>query len=859
MNIGTAMFDELKKILLSFQVKYEYKSKEKETDDSRSKADFYHMAKVETDKFEYFKTFEVEAVRMSGIATSETTINLYASKPELIPLNLRDAMMVGYRKHLLSTYKDDNPYYRMMSGKPNDDDYEFVYVDPETAVQLNINQMTPIHELGAAEHMALVSIGYMTKVIEDHPTKQYLRYVGDLAIDPDDARNVKNFGILRIDNSVDNTLYEQFVSIYGESREYSVNVLYNREFSSRYKYYDEFMGLNILVMTIQRMFVGTYQNVISRDFFDLLTIKNLFDCYQIPFIENLPLERQRLLVKNINKLLYYKSTNRVLNDVCVLLGYEQLNIMQYYLVKKHKLDVNGNPVFYSKTVVNESTGEEETIPDFEKMYELYFQSVDINERNLSLAFTTSTTQRQYIDVVTQDPYWWDEDNELKDKLYEEEFNFIETKYLSINVMHRLSKMIFEVTHFLRMIIDKKPQSRYVHMTLPKLFGSEDISIFDVVVFLSAIISKKNGMMGDILDTTTKRMTVLGFNFRADFVAIKKMINSIPQYDKSLLKYISNLNISNPTDINKLYINVKGIHGAMQQVLATTQDLKTYRAYKKLYKALMITDDTNALFKMTDGTVAKTYLEYLKSEAPFMGAFVEDASEDDLNSAIEHAVHRISILITELKYLSILSEENDMMINALMTLLRFFKSYTTDFTSFDILYVMDDRATQMVKLVSDLNRLSVEFELTRDETPLIVNDKFNLLNSVMTQKERITMKDGYTVSAGYRNDDMVNMLDMITAVTSDIKYRMDSFMNEKVYIIGHMSRSDIIKMRDRFSLFYKFDTNEHITFEEQLFDFEKHLDINDSLDLSYSDIIALMNDNYMKDIMTVKDKLIILES
>lgn len=120
-------------------------------------------------------------------------------------------------------------------------------------------------------------------------------------------------------------------------------------------------------------------------------------------LKNLPIDRQRLLVRNINKLLRYKSTNRVLQDVCSLLGYEQLNLVQHYLVKKHVLDVNGNPVFYTKQIEDPTTNEMIEVPDYRRMYEIYFHSVDINEKNLALAFTNATSQRQYIDIVTSDP------------------------------------------------------------------------------------------------------------------------------------------------------------------------------------------------------------------------------------------------------------------------------------------------------------------------------------------------------------------------------------------------------------------------------------------------------------------------
>lgn len=909
MDIGSAMFDELKKIMSTIEVKYDYKSRAFETDESRTHSEFYQLAKMESDLFEHFKTFDEGAVRESGIASSPITIELYAKNPSLIPIESRDLMMRGYRRWMIETYIDKNEYFRIMSGYPSDTDLDYLYVDPEYVEAFGISPLTPVHELSDGELLALSSVGFIEKLIKENPQKRYLQFLGINSVDPSVSRAAKNFGIVRIDSTVDSTLYEQFIKTYTECREYVVTVLYNRDFSTRYRYYDEFMAMNILLMTVQRMFVSTFQNVVSRDFFDLVTIKNLFDCYQIPFIENLPIDRQRLLVRNINKLLRYKSTNQVLQNICTILGYEQLNIVQHYLVKKHIMDVNGNPVFYTKTVLDEDTMEYVEVPDHKKMYEIYFQSVDISERNLALAFTDVSSQRNYVDIVTSDPYWWSEDDELMEALYEEEFNFIETKYLSINVMHRLSKMTFEVVHFLRMILDKKSQSRYITMSLPKIFGNESVSIFNSVVFLCALISKRSGMEGNILNSVTKNMTILGFDFKEDFEKIKKMINSDPIYSKDLLRHFNNLNIATPTDINRLYTNISDLAYKLKAVLANTQNIDEYRAYRKLYKAILVMDDTNTMFKMSDGAMATTYSEYLESEVPYMGAYIADATIDDINTGIEHTIHRISTIASELKYLSIISEENDIMINALMTLLRFFKSYTTDFTSFDVMYIMDDRAEQMVKLVPDIDLISSTDDITHD---INVSDKLHIDGHIYHGDDSKTHAVMETISTGYTFKDSVELYDMFSKVSAynlhahnlfykdvldistsveysdSIKYvdgidiisnvkdsidisvheklHIDTLINEKImlkskelfHIISSIKYKHSIPFRDRVDRVFKLALEDGITITDSLSPTFKSIQLIDYLDMNYSDMITVSVNDTLPDKMNIRDQLIIVQ-
>ena len=70
-------------------------------------------------------------------------------------------------------------------------------------------------------------------------------------------------------------------------------------------------------------------------------------------------------MKNLNSLLKYKSSDKVLYSICELLGFGDINILKFYLSKVHKMDSNGNPIFLYKEVMNEQTGEMETVYDYE--------------------------------------------------------------------------------------------------------------------------------------------------------------------------------------------------------------------------------------------------------------------------------------------------------------------------------------------------------------------------------------------------------------------------------------------------------------------------------------------------------------
>ncbi|MNW62183.1 hypothetical protein D3C74_403000 [compost metagenome] len=137
-------------------------------------------------------------------------------------------------------------------------------------------------------------------------------------------------------------------------------------------------------------------------------------------------------------------------------------------MKEHRLDEHGKPVFPFKEVPD-GNGGTMLVEDSERMYNLFFQSVELKERNQALALSDTSTILDYNQVIVDDPYWWSDDDELKEHLYKSEFNFIETKFLSMNVMYKMTEMLFEVVYVFRLLLDKKDEELSITLELPRLF------------------------------------------------------------------------------------------------------------------------------------------------------------------------------------------------------------------------------------------------------------------------------------------------------------------------------------------------------------------------------------------------------
>lgn len=701
MNTIDYIYRDLKEILDTVVVKYDRKAKDAETVESRRESDKYINAKLELDTFRSHAKFSKDAIRNCGVFNEET-VELYHSDKNLIPESMRDRVVKEERFLILENYEEKNNYYRELIGLPNTDDFDFIYLPIDVCRKYNLSSRLAIHEYRVDE-IYKIERTVLPELIEQYPDKGYLKYLGSNKVDLVEARRANNFEIIRSSLSQDVVFLNKFFEAYMSCREYFTSVIYIKEFSSRYDLYDNFIAMNIMLMCIQRLMVNTIQIGVHRDFYDLHSIQSLFNSYGLPFFEDLPLDYQRSIMKNLNMLLRYKSTDKVLYDISNILFFDRIKIFKYFLIKDRNFDKKGNPIFAYKEVENEF-GEIEIVEDVEKMYSFYFQSTDVLERNTALALENSQHKLSYEEVTENDMFWWS-DEDVQKVLYEQEYNYVESKYLSVTVMYRITETMFESIYALNMLADKKESStNSIYITLPRI-TSEKVSVFDAVIMLFALTSKKCGMKGNIISQPTQILSVLGFNFKANFDAIIEQVyankSNLPD---EIVKYLINLDITSAKDINDMYYNIRWLADFLTERINTTTSLKEYRACSDLYKTLMIKDYTTDILKKRDGSVASTYTDYLLDQNPKLGKFVESCTKNNVDVYIKHILGKINELIPELEHMSTLEGSDGILINALMKLIEFFKSYTVDLESLNVLYVMDSKYYNMIRMVHDIKHI-----------------------------------------------------------------------------------------------------------------------------------------------------------
>ena len=783
------IMNDIRKITENVIIKYSNEANKYETLESQREADKYVAAYMERDKFGSYYNYDFDVMAKAGI-TNLNDLNTYYYDKWKIPHKKRDLVLKYQREVTINEYEERNDYYRVLIGKPpiNTPEEEFIYLTQEQMDYYKIDEVRPIHEY-PEEIIIKLERFIIPDLIELHPDKEYLKHMGSKAVNLIRAREAKNFDIIFTDIVLDNVFLRAFFQTYDFCREYFMSTVYNVALRNRYELYDNFIAMCIMIMTIQRMIVDTIKTAIDRDFYDIANLKKFFDCYGVPFFEDLPLDYQRNIVKNMNLLIRRKSTDMCLYDITNVLMLNNVNIYKYYLVRDRLLTEDNEPITKYKTVLDDYGNEQEVL-DYEAMYDFYFQSMDIYEKNVIAEIESKANKYHYNEVTDEDVHWWEDDDLLKEK-YERQYNFIETKYLGINIMQNLTRLLYDTTYFIHLLIDNKDTTTpmearilntdamktgtdYLYLKLDRLTPIP-VSIFDSVVIMCALVCKKNGMKGNIItEHAGQILSVLGFNFEANFELIRNSINKYKYHfkDKSILKYLDLLDVQKVEDIEILYNNFYNFAEFCKERVANTEDIREYRAYKELFKVFTVREEVGKAFEMHDGKIAKTYMEYLYDKLPNIASMIDKLHKDKLGVYIDHVLGKLNELIPDLEYVLSINGTNNNLITALVALVKFFKSYTVDLRNLNIMYYLDDKFYNKIRMVNDPTefiRLYPELKLLRynDEIKLITGfDKRDRL--IVFGREEIMN----TIYAKDRDGDFIYMTNVIHQLSKQLEYNDD---------------------------------------------------------------------------------------
>lgn len=594
--------------------------------------------------------------------------------------------------------------------------------------------------------------GLFDKFKKSYPDMSYLNYKGySNEIDVYTARTAGNFDIIRISKKdVPEPFFNRFVTIYEECRSYFSIAIYNSELSGEYNLYENFIGMSIMVMTIHRMLANSFKSGIERDFYDWDFIQKFYKSYGVPFLEDLPMEYHLSILKNLNNLLRNKSTDKVLVDLVELLGYRDLEILRYFLVRKHKTDPSGHPIFKFT---------DDGKIDYKNMYEVYFQAIGIHDKNIPMDIDDSMNKYTYNEVTENDPYWVEDNVVDKSKYgigvgvfddvfgtpytpdddeYDMAYNYIETKYIGISSLYNMTEIFFEFIYAYNMMLNKKSDIDKMQdalITIPKIDATvSEYPLVDIIIFLMSLLMKLRNVDIDqsiIPALPSQVSSIYGFNFDVVIETVKalrdklsimqgiynpnyesfKMIgNEIVKLNELIYRLETNLPIFENDTVNKLdiiYTEIKEFLSFLETKMANAQTIEEYDRYRDIYRIVSVSGIQEKLFTYNkQGTTnVYTYGGYLQDKQPILYDIINELDNSaNINTAIQHTTSQLNKLVTTLEYTHVMRNEQDPVLKTLIALIKFFKSYTVDLRNHNIIFIFDSKADNTVNLFDKIARI-----------------------------------------------------------------------------------------------------------------------------------------------------------
>ena len=723
-----------------------------------------------------FPEITVTALESAGItdtATAEKYRNMSPSdlKDEIIRVNGQETLntlLNALRSEFIENYVELNPYYRALHGLPKSDNEEdFDYVEdwiPPSDVKIDLSK--PVHLMDSAESTILEQYGVLDDMINEDPiNRQYMRHLGKRKIDYYTARRANRFDILYIPTIDSDEIYKMYKDKLDDNKFFVLRTIYSEAYKYNSDYYDNFIAILIVIITMVDIISRVQEFITRKEIFDIRSVQYIFKSYGVPFFESIPLKYQIAMVKNLHTLLKYKSTSKCMVDICSLFGFDNIKIFKYYLLRDRRVDLTTGEYV---TATNEDGTE-----DYVSEYELKFLKLPL-EDDLDDYIRIGGNYIDYDEITDSDPKWdggLDHDEVIK-AIIKEEFNFIRTKYISIDTIYDIAKMSAQQSYFFNFLYDNVDLESMLTVQIPYIEAGKEFNIADIFTLLTVLTYYYNGVKDTIMDTQSKVLYVNGFNFKADLgllaaeIGPKKLNDTVVDPGSTIhaREQLENFQIPQSSipsfnEMMDIYINNMEVRDELIKGMQEADNKRVYDVYKKLYDSLMTVELTMDYYKNPEtGDFYReepepgqeigdaTYTEYLKNTNSSLynvilqvQAFEEDESRNQyIANLIDSIIYALEEYIDTDEFQSLFSNlpvmSSEYVKQYIATVINFYKSYKVDFLGINTIYTFDDKNDGVIRLIDDLK---MKRFLEKSEFVSLI-DAFKENSVTMSKEEKLKL-------------------------------------------------------------------------------------------------------------------------
>lgn len=705
----------MEKILKTMIVKLGKEAEEFETSKSASEYNIYKRAVLERSKIEEYKFTASEIVRMiprlsyeEARQIEEDTENVY----RILTSEEIDRALSLKRIQVIKSYKEYNEYYRKIMGLPplKHTEEDFVKVGD-----------TYIHKLSIGDINALKYTGELDQIVikyQDNPEYDYLKYLGK-GITVWMAHESGLYEILYMENTEDSVQYRSF---YNQERKVFLRT-YSSKHLNKSTDFNEAYELNFIkFMALSNMEMTKYSPSLNKDTFTVEEAISKWKEFGLTYPKDMPASYRNSTTFLLNYLSLFKGTNYVLEFITKRL-FSGLNLYKYYIYKKVKAGV--------KFPVEPDT------PPWE-VYDVEFLQVPFEGFYTDYLDDENKKILTYQDIVDRDPKWQNTD-ELKRAVFEEEFSFVESKYLGMNFFVDLNRFSADFSTMINIFLNQREKLDSVLIYYPTNGTNE--SFFNLFIYFLALF-------GYLITKTKVTDPNTMEKYRDGYVYGFHVPENLESYRVQFIKFFFNTpfrHILNdfPKAIGEYDDFFDAVEKADDQVrfVENFDNLipycKSHEDYKFLngFIRLVTLIRTNPIvLQLDDFTIdGLTYEQYLKKHAPNLySSFTYLLSLNIEQNYVMEFDTVIQLLIdaldrdtgdteTMVGKLQQLFSDSSIFINGvnkyLLYILKLFKSYSSDFLTENADFNLTPQGNYSMQIDEMYFDVNVELEEKRNSTQI----------------------------------------------------------------------------------------------------------------------------------------------
>ena len=407
----------------------------------------------------------------------------YLRDRNTIPEEDQVALTQFANKWFSDRFVEENDYYRSLMGLPPFDsgkDY-YVYISkedlPSSYTDL-VDFSLPIHEQPESLITILYSVGTIAKLRKKYIGSKYsyIDHLGYRSIDLYTARKAGKWDILYMPN-VQYLVRDRFTEIYKINRDIYIDSFYQEFYAQNSDYYNQEMIVMLVAETFNDLIAEVPEWYIRRDIFDIRSCQYFLESNGVDFYKQIPLKYQIRIVKNLNRLIRYKSSNKNFEDIIDIFKVDA-TINKYWLYKRRATDGNGK-------YIDGKTDDEK--------FKLQFIGSDMND-SYDDYIKDPINITNYDEITYLDKYWdgVDDHDYIAHKIVNKQFTIQGTKYKSIELHISFKEYTRQIEYFLGLILDSHISTNDVLIPIPSIDEFAEFKLSSLFLFLVVLTNSYFG-------------------------------------------------------------------------------------------------------------------------------------------------------------------------------------------------------------------------------------------------------------------------------------------------------------------------------------------------------------------------------